>query len=325
LKRFWFVAFSEQEMYRLGQENHQAFWPAAPRAHDGRYWGDGTPLTTALEYQGMALSACYANGKGAMTCLTCHSMHQADPNHQVKEGMRGNDACYQCHAQYRTKLAEHTHHAADSHGSQCMNCHMPHQVYSLLDTHRSHRISIPRVKDSLGTGKPHACNLCHLDKSLGWTQEQLGKWYKTPPISLPEEEKLWASSLLHLARSDARTRALIAGVFAWKPAQETIGRDWPAAVLLHTLEQDRYEAVRYSAHKALRSLYGKAAEDYFYQASPAIRAVKLQHLRQSLKTNTRLDPVAYPYLPISSAGHLAEEQFHSWFKGRNDPDVYINE
>ncbi len=58
---------------------------------------------------------------------------------------------------------------------------MPHQVYSLLTTHRTHRITIPRVRDSVGTGKPHACNLCHLDKSLGWTNDTLGKWYGTKP------------------------------------------------------------------------------------------------------------------------------------------------
>ena len=111
---------------------------------DGRFWGDGTPLTTALEYQGMAMSACYQNGKGQLRCLTCHSMHQSDPNHQLKDGMRTNAACYSCHETYRSCLAEHTHHEADSPGSLCMNCHMPHQVYSLLDTHRTHRITIPR-------------------------------------------------------------------------------------------------------------------------------------------------------------------------------------
>jgi hypothetical protein len=53
------------------------------------------------------------------------------------------------------------------------NCHMPHVVYSLLATHRSHRIEAPSVAATATTGKPHACNLCHLDKPLGWTQAQL--------------------------------------------------------------------------------------------------------------------------------------------------------
>src|SRR5207244_5587662 len=115
-----------------------------------------------------------------------------DPNFMLKPKMTTNEACYQCHAEYRSGLAEHTHHAADSSGSLCYNCHMPHLVYSLMTTHRSHRIEIPDVKTSVATGKPHACNLCHLDKSLGWTQEQLERWSGRPGqglAKLSEEEK----------------------------------------------------------------------------------------------------------------------------------------
>ena len=73
-----------------------------------------------------------------------------DPNFMLKPKMTTNEACYQCHADYRGKLTEHTHHPADTAGSLCYNCHMPHQVYSLLTTHVSHRIDIPDVKSSLG-------------------------------------------------------------------------------------------------------------------------------------------------------------------------------
>jgi hypothetical protein len=239
--------------------------------------------------------------------------------------MRGNDACLQCHEDYRAKVAEHTHHAAGSQGSECMNCHMPHQVYSLLDTHRSHRISIPRVNDSIGTGKPHACNLCHLDKSLGWTQEHLVKWYRTTPVPLSEADQKYASSLLHLVQGDGRTRALVAGIFSWKPAQDAGGRDWPAMLLTRTLEQERYDAVRYSAHKALRSLYGEAAEDYNHQGTAAQRAAKLHAMRQKLEAKTRLDRNIYPYLPINEAGAFADDVFERLLKSRKDPDVYINE
>src|SRR5262249_11286548 len=135
--------------------------PPKPEPTDGRFWGDGTPLTTALEYNGMALSACYQNGRGNLSCLSCHAMHAyEEPNFLLKPGMNTNEACYQCHGDSRDRLAAHTRHAADSPGSRCVSCHMPMQVYSLLTTHRSHRIQIPEVADSAGTGKPHACNLC---------------------------------------------------------------------------------------------------------------------------------------------------------------------
>src|SRR5262249_40863253 len=151
----------------------------------------------------MALSACYQNGRGSLSCLSCHSMHTDDPNFLLKPKMQTNEACYQCHDEYRTRLVEHTHHAADSPGSLCYNCHMPHQVYSLLTTHRSHRIQIPDVKDSLGTGKPNACNLCHLDRSLGWTQAQLQGWsgrQRDLRQTLSEDEQKLSSALLLLAQ-----------------------------------------------------------------------------------------------------------------------------
>jgi predicted CXXCH cytochrome family protein len=325
LKRFFYQGFSEAELRlrRLDQDNIVV--PPRPEPLDGRFWGDGTPLTTALEYQGMALSACYQNGHGTMSCLSCHSMHQSEPNHQVKDGMRTNAACYSCHPAFREKLVEHTHHGADSNGSLCANCHMPYQVFSLLDTHRTHRIAIPRVKDSLGTGKPHACNLCHLDKSLGWTQENLGKWYGTKPEPLSEDDRTLASSLLHLAQSDARSRAVVAGAFAWPPAQQASGRDLPTLLLPRILENERYEAVRYTAHKALRSLYGAAVNDYNYQGTPAERAAQLRKLRLVLERFEPVDRIRYPNLPLTSRGLLAEDVFQRLLRSRSDPDVNINE
>ncbi len=326
LTRFWHVYWSEAEMREKAlSQKMEVYNPKRIEKFDGRFWGDGTPLTTALEYQGMALSACYQGGHGKMSCLTCHSMHQSDPNHQVKEGMRTNAACYSCHESYRAKLAEHTHHAADSSGSLCLNCHMPHQVYSLLTTHRSHRISIPRVRDSIDTGKPHACNLCHLDKSLGWTSDQLQKWYGTKPEQLSDDDRKIASSVLHLARSDARTRSVIAGAFGWDDAQKASGRDWLTPMLTRTLENERYPAVRYLLHRALRSLHGSAANDYDYLGSPAERVSKLNGLRRSLGNSGHSEKSQYPHVPLTAAGLFDVEAFNRLEATRKDPDVDVNE
>ena len=81
-------------------------------------------------------------------------------------------ACLQCHPSFEGRT-EHTHHTADSSGSRCQNCHMPHTTYGLLKAIRSHKIDSPSVQASLATGRPNACNLCHLDKSLAWTQDAL--------------------------------------------------------------------------------------------------------------------------------------------------------
>jgi predicted CXXCH cytochrome family protein len=256
----------------------------------------------------MALSACYQEGHGELKCLTCHSMHQGNPNFQLSARMETNEACYQCHAEFRQRLADHTHHAADSSGSLCYNCHMPYQVYSLLTTHRSHRISIPKVKDSLGTGKPHACNLCHLDKSLGWTQEQLGKWYKAPSEPLSEEDRLYSSALLHLCRSDARSRAVVAGAFSWLPAQQATGTDWFGTLLVPIIDEDRYPAVRYLAHRGLQSVYGDRVASYNYLANSEERRAALRSIKAELPT-PRISPKRlYPYLPLDSDGRLETER-----------------
>jgi predicted CXXCH cytochrome family protein len=333
LARSHLVFWSETEQALL-YKGEKPDPPPPPAPLDGRFWGNGTPLTTALEYQGMALSACYQGGNGNLRCLSCHSMHlYSDPNFQLARGMETNEACYQCHADYRTRLTEHTHHPAGSPGSLCYNCHMPYQVYSLLNTHRSHRIASPRVRDSLGTGKPHACNLCHLDKSLGWTQEWLGRWYSQAPVNLPEQEKRYASSLLHLWQGDARSRVVVAGAFSSPVAQAALqasGRDWPVSVLMVALGRERYPAVRYLAHRGLRTLLGAGALGYNYQGSPEERAAQLARLAGRLPEQA-LPAARYPHLPLtrhpaaSGLRRLDEAAVERLLRQRKDPDVFINE
>jgi hypothetical protein len=326
LARSHFFFWSEEEQKQLYAQQRRSPGPAPrPAPLDGRFWGDGTPLTTALEYQGMALSACAQGGHGQLTCLSCHQLHPREPNFLLAPGMETNEACFQCHGSYRTRLVEHTHHPAGSAGSLCYNCHMPYQVYSLLTSHRSHRIEGLRVKDSLGTGKPHACNLCHLDKSLSWTQDTLGKWYGRPPVPLPEDESKQSSALLHLLVSDARSRAVVAAAFSWPPAQEASGRDWPGVLLPKLLEHERFPAVRYLLHRGLRTLYGPDADGYDYLAVPIDRTRQLDILRTRLASRYRPEGTRYPALPLDRAGHPLAAVLDGLLRKRTDPDVTIHE
>lgn len=325
LSRFNHFFRSEAEQAERSGRRPPGSKPLTPEQADGRFWGDGTPLTTALEFNGMALSACYQNGKGDLSCLSCHTMHGDDPNFMLKPGMRTNEACYQCHDAYRARLADHTHHAADSPGSLCYNCHMPHQVYSLLTTHRSHRIEIPAVAASAGTGKPHACNLCHLDKSLGWTQTQLGRWSQREAVrKLSDDEESVSSALLLLTRADARSRVIAAGAFADPAAQRASGTDWFGPFLTRILEHERYPAVRYLAHRGLRSAHGEAAAGPFdYLGRPADRAAQLRAMRARFDAVPLGRPL--PYLPLSPQGLPDDEAIRRLLKKRTDPDLTINE
>lgn len=326
LTRHYHFFWSEAEQGVLAGLRPPTTKPPRPQPTDGRFWPDGTPLTTALEYNGMALSACYQNGRGDLSCLSCHTMHPQDPNFMLKPAMQTNEACYQCHRDYRGRLADHTHHAADSPGSLCYNCHMPRLVYSLLTTHRSHKIDIPQVADSLGSGKPHACNLCHLDKSLGWTQEQLGRWserQRQQMRELPAQQVALSAALLLLARGDARSRAMVAGAFSDPAAQRASGTDWFGSFLTRLLDHERYPAVRYLVHRGLRSVHGHAAEPFDYLAVPAAR----QRQGQALQLRFDAAPVRrlLPYLPLTPTGLPDEAVLRRLLAERNDPDLTINE
>jgi predicted CXXCH cytochrome family protein len=318
---------SEEEQARLTRGLGKEVPPPPPGPTDGRFWGDGTPLTTALEYTGFAMSACYQKGKGSLSCLSCHEMHGNEPNHMLKPEMRTNEACYQCHQPYRDKLVEHTRHPASSPGSLCYNCHMPHVVYSLMATHRSHRIENPTLAASVGTGKPHACNLCHLDKSLGWTRDQLAKWPSAksrPTPNLSEDEERVASSILLFSQGDARTRVVVAGAFANPAAHQAAGTNWYGPLLVRLLEDERYPAVRYLAHRGLQAVHGEAAAGPFdFQARRPERQLQLRALRE--KYDGAAIPLTYPYLPLDPDGRPDDSVLRRLLQRRTDPDLTINE
>lgn len=324
LTRFNHFFWSEAEQAALAGRGPAR--PKPPEPNDGRFWGDGTPLTTALEYNGMALSACYQHGQGTMSCLTCHTMHGDDPNYLLKPNMATNEACYRCHETYRDRLTEHTHHPAGSAGSLCYNCHMPHQVYSLMTTHRSHRIQVPDLAGSVGTGKPNACNLCHLDKSLGWTRDRLAEWpngRRPAPKLTPEEEQV-AVGVLALTRGDARTRAVVAGAFASPAAHAASGSDWYGSMLTRLLEHERFPAVRYLAHRGLRAAHGEGRADPFdYLATPAERRTQLQSLRSRFDAAPVRRPL--PFVPLGQHGLPDEAALDRLLRNRHDPDLSIHE
>jgi hypothetical protein len=193
-------------------------------------------------------------------------MHKADDDprplaewadDQLGAGMDGNAACLQCHDIYRTNLTAHTKHAPESSGSSCYNCHMPYTTYGLLKTIRSHTISNPSATETVDAGRPNACNLCHLDKTLEWTADSLNRWYGTPKPELGEDERSTAASVLWTLRGDAGQRAIAAQAMAWSPAQQVSGTSWMAPHLA-TLLDDPYDAVRFIAIRSLRTLPGFA-------------------------------------------------------------------
>jgi predicted CXXCH cytochrome family protein len=215
-----------------------------------RFWADGSCRSGGREYNGVIESRCCLQGN--MTCTSCHTMHGNDPAAQLKPGMNTNHACVQCHSDIGNAVAEHTHHAADSSGSECMNCHMPYTSFALLKGIRSHYIDSPAVASFGKNVRLNACNLCHLDRTLAWTADNLRGWYGSESPDLTDEEKQVSASLLWLLRGDAGQRVISAWHFGWKPSQAVSGTNWMKP-FLGELFRDPYAAVRFNAAGALES------------------------------------------------------------------------
>lgn len=216
-----------------------------------RFWGDGANRSGGREFSGMSTSKCYTLGE--MSCTSCHSMHQSNPNDQLSEAGLSAEACLQCHEEYRDEksLTAHTHHLADSSGSDCYNCHMPHTNYALYKAIRSHRVDVPKVVPLESNARPNACNLCHLDQTQQWTAEYLEEWFdiQSPPLST--DDKKYAVGPLWALKGDAGQRVIMAWHLGWQSAREASGTVW-MQWLIAQLMKDPYAAVRWIAFDSMR-------------------------------------------------------------------------
>ncbi|HEX6767259.1 MAG TPA: ammonia-forming cytochrome c nitrite reductase subunit c552 [Polyangiaceae bacterium] len=238
------------------------------------FWSDGTMRVGGREQSALRTSACYTKGseKRRISCLSCHSMHASEPDDQLRRG-DVNDACRRCHESIAARTSEHTHHARTSSGSSCVACHMPYTSYALFKAIRSHRIDSPSVVITTESERPNACNLCHLDRSLAWTQKTIAAWYGAKTLgSAPTEpnatETSFAAELL--LAGDAADRAVLAWAFGRPEARAASGAGWEAPYLAALLD-DPYSAVRFIAERSLRSFPGFSNLDYDFLALPERR------------------------------------------------------
>jgi predicted CXXCH cytochrome family protein len=120
-----------------------------------------------------------------LRCFDCHNVHSSqNPSNLIR---RGNQLCLNCHtdsnpAGLKGSVSEHTHHAANSAGSQCTACHMPKIAQTIKDNYvSSHTVRFisPRLTEQAGI--PNPCTSCHADKSNAWSIGQLRNWNSTSP------------------------------------------------------------------------------------------------------------------------------------------------
>ncbi len=245
------------------------------------FWRDGTVRTVGRETNGLLVSACATNGE--MTCMSCHTMHGNEANDQLKPGMRGNLACVGCHEEIAANIEAHTHHGSESSGSECYNCHMPYTTYGLLTVSRAHRVDSPDPSGQWASGRPNACNLCHLDRTVQWAADATEKWYGQTIKRLPEDPRTLDAASLWLLAGDAAQRAVATWHLGWTPARDAARTKLWALPYLRQLLNDPYSAVRAIAGKSASNLYGEGQPPYDFIASEAQRLRAIKGLETSAK------------------------------------------
>ncbi|MFT7513389.1 MAG: hypothetical protein ACI9QL_002602 [Candidatus Omnitrophota bacterium] len=299
-----------------------------------RFWSDGTVRVSGREFNGLIESPCYTHGdpdRGILSCMSCHTMHPREDrtdldawaDDQLKPGMRTNKACLQCHESYGGEaLTHHTHHVAGSSGSLCTNCHMPYTSYGLLKAIRSHTIESPSVQNAQVTGKPTACNQCHLDRTLAWTAERLAAWYALEPPPLSPADQRWAASVRWTLEGDAGQRALMAWSFGWQQARDISGESWMPPYLFILLD-DPYDAVRIIAHRSLKTYPGYSYTSYNPLSTPADRRGAIRKAMNIWKAN--FDGPVKPEVLLIGKGQLDRTTADALMAHRNNRRVALNE
>lgn len=156
------------------------------RCHSGsrQQFANGLQAWNSTEYTEAMNGHCYdplkaqSKGMASMACAQCHNPHETVGLKWSRTPAQDDASCITCHQKFKSaeqKLA-HTHHASGD-GSHCMDCHMPHTNEGLGRMVRTHRIDNPIDHKLIEANQVNACNLCHLDKSINWTIQNLKDWY----------------------------------------------------------------------------------------------------------------------------------------------------
>jgi len=227
-----------------------------PGVFNARFWPDGTPRLTAYEYQGLLQSACSAQGE--LTCTTCHGMHEGDPRGQVRPDKLGAAMCTSCHEELASvaNASAHAKHDMSDGTPACVDCHMPKVVYGVLEAHRSHRIANPDPAEAAALGQPDACTLCHVERTRRWAADAFAKLWQPSRRAVPSSTPL-AEVEMRLLAGDPVERVLAASAMGEAKRARGGRIDLQIALLLDTMQNDPYPAVRHFARNAARALSPK--------------------------------------------------------------------
>lgn len=288
------------------------------------YWSDEKFRCGGREYNAVTESPCATGGE--FSCVSCHSLHDSDPDGLMRKDITGNQLCLQCHESIGEDLAGHTHHKAGSSGSQCQNCHMPRTSFALMSALPSHSIGTPNVTANIKGAAPNACNLCHLDQTLEWSSQHLTSWTGGQAVEFGDDEKTIAASLLWLSQGDGVQRAITSWHFGWKPAQEASGSEWMTPFLVNAMNGDNYAGVRYLSGKSLRSLPNSELGAFdFLAPNEQRRQETRQTLTDWLNRDWQPDPQQAKRLLMDPSGAPLWPELGRLIERRDNTPIFLPE
>ncbi len=147
------------------------------------HFAEGTAHKNRMQGNDFVQSVMYTHG---VKCSSCHDVHGTDNDSQLLKP--ASTMCLECHGPgspngpHTRTIEEHTHHAAASAGSDCIDCHMPKIEVTIADINvRSHTFRFISPTDTKQYKIPNSCNLCHQDKSTDWAADALRRWSGPSP------------------------------------------------------------------------------------------------------------------------------------------------
>jgi predicted CXXCH cytochrome family protein len=147
------------------------------------HFADGTAHKNRMQGNDFVQSEMYIHG---ITCFSCHDVHGTANNAQLRKP--ASSMCLQCHGPGKPigprapTIEAHTHHGANSAGSECANCHMPKIEQTIADVNvRGHTFKIISPTLTEQSGVPNPCGICHAGKSPKWATETMRRWPAQSP------------------------------------------------------------------------------------------------------------------------------------------------
>ncbi|HEY1533698.1 MAG TPA: cytochrome c3 family protein [Polyangiaceae bacterium] len=246
-----------EDINRTCAKCHTVLFSRYPYTWEGqtRRHGPGGSSINSGEARDFLLGDCNTQ----LSCVHCHDPHTEDPKSalQALEGPRGDELCASCHKDLQSAAARHahTHHAAESSGSHCVNCHMPKKNMGLAyELTRYHRIGSPTDRERVEGDRPLECALCHTDKSVAQLVATMERFWG---------KKYDRDALRKLYGQDLTVNAVEATLRYGKPHEEgtavaLAGRDRRQDWLPLVVAQlgNEYPLVRYFARHAVEQING---------------------------------------------------------------------